>query len=261
MGNSSSHGCHGYSPGTAYFGRNLFAKTIPNHEALFLCVSFFYGFGNRIPKPLRCILFCLLRMCPDHQHQHAPLHTHARTIDDIHANTILRPVLNGGKKSKITHNPQANAGVDARGGTDLSKEKIPRPRAPCTSERNGNNRTKTTKTNTPAAERNVNLSHNFHARNFGPGHGLDFWPLGTAPTKPCPATFGWSTIAAMRKLSFQLDNSEIFLPNITEKSPINPNPKRRMHNSSFAAHALYSSTHCHTGLALATFSHRTNSER
>lgn len=110
MGNSS-HGCHGYSPGTAYFGRNLFAKTIPNHEALFLCVSFFYGFGNRIPKPLRCILFCLLRMCPDHQHQHAPLHTHARTIDDIHANTILRPVLNGWrKKSKITHNPQTERG-------------------------------------------------------------------------------------------------------------------------------------------------------
>lgn len=169
------------------------------------------------------------------------------------------------KKSKITHNPQANAGADARGGTDLSKEKIPRPRAPVYErtkrQQPHKNHQYTRRSTTSTAERNVNLSHNFHARNFGPGHGLDFWPLGTAPTKPCPATFGRSTIAAMRKLSFQLDNTEIFLPNITEKSPINPNPKRRMHNSSFAAHALYSSTHCHTGLALATFSHRTNSER
>lgn len=127
-------------------------------------------------------------------------------------------------------------------------------------ERNGTTAQKTTKTNTgdptsTAAERNVNLSHNFHARIFGPGHGLDFWPLGTALTKPCPATFGRPTIAAMWKISFHLGNTDILHPNITKITNIPTD--RRMHNSSFA-HALYSSTHCHTGLALLdsfTFSH------
>lgn len=132
---------------------------------------------------LRCILFCLpRRMCPVHQPAHAPLHTRVRTK---HTYTHYSLPRTEWEKSKITHSPQPYAGADARGGTDLSKEKIPtKSRTP---ERNG---TTAQKPQRPTQRRSNQLStqHREERKSFTQFSRSDFRPWtrpGLLATRNC----------------------------------------------------------------------------